>query len=117
MTLEDKLLSQIKKQKDYISDAKSQISVLSKQINNWNTIIKNLEEQIKNTKTKNGIEVSDHSIVRYLERVYKLNLSDIKSEIIPKDLESKMLINGNGTYKINGVKYVVKDYKLITIID
>jgi len=44
--------------------------------------------------------VSDHAVIRYMERVLGLSFYDIKKEIAP----DKLLSMGDGKYPIDGTK-------------
>ncbi len=62
------------------------------------------------------VEVSDHAVVRYLQRVYKLNLSNIKSEIATPELLKKVVERGDGTYSIGNFSVIVSDGVAVTIL-
>jgi hypothetical protein len=46
------------------------------------------------------IVVSEHAILRYLERVRGIDLDDIKKEILPEHVEAQVRTLGNGTYPV-----------------
>lgn len=50
------------------------------------------------------IIVSDHAIIRYMERVMGLNFYDIKKEIVSDKLSSILQDCGDGKYPIEGTK-------------
>jgi len=60
--------------------------------------------------------VSEHALLRYLERKYNLDLEDIKREILTNDNVIMIKNMGNGKYPISdGLKAVVKNNTVITI--
>ena len=61
------------------------------------------------------ILVSDHAMIRYLERVELLDTNRIKTKLIKK--YEKLIIDNNGTINIheNDMTIVVEDFKFITI--
>jgi len=60
--------------------------------------------------------VSDHAIVRYLERVKGLDIDAIRKELLPDDVRQATLM-GNGYYPVNGTHKVrVKDGVVITVL-
>lgn len=60
--------------------------------------------------------VTEHAILRYLERVKGLNLEEIESEILcEKVLSLVERLGGNGTYPADGFSVVMKDRVIVTI--
>lgn len=76
----------------------------------------NLNKQCELDKRK--ITISEHGLLRYLERVKGIDIEAIKKEMIPEELlelsdhEIKDL-----NYEKIGLKYVVKGNKIITVIN
>lgn len=61
-------------------------------------------------------KISDHAVVRYLERVKGMDIAAIKKEILPDDVAAKTKIGGNGYYPVNGQHKVrVKNGTVITV--
>lgn len=60
--------------------------------------------------------VSDHAIVRYLERVACIPRSSIEREILSPELEDVVKQLGDGTYPVNGFRVVVEDNTVVTIL-
>tara|TARA_R110001599_G_scaffold39930_3_gene121671 strand:- start:452 stop:832 length:381 start_codon:yes stop_codon:yes gene_type:complete len=78
--------------------------------------IKSKEKDIeKLTKGKNTI-VSEHAILRYLERVCGMDIENIKTLILNDEFKAlNSLANGEGTIKMNDIEYVLKNNVIITI--
>lgn len=61
------------------------------------------------------IKVSDHALVRYMERGLELDLDTIREQIVPQVLTQLVhQVGGTGEFTIGGVKYVVRNYCLVT---
>lgn len=60
------------------------------------------------------IKVTEHGVLRYLERVKGVDVNEIKNEMVPKELEE--VAKKNGSYEINGLKYIVQDGHIVTVI-
>ncbi|PRY29831.1 hypothetical protein CLV58_12593 [Spirosoma oryzae] len=61
------------------------------------------------------IKVSDHALVRYMERGLEIDLDTIRQQIVPQLLTQLVhQAGGNGEFTIEGVKYVVRNYCLVT---
>ncbi|MFA5216285.1 hypothetical protein [Sulfuricurvum sp.] len=79
--------------------------------------IKEVEEKIHKLKGANEtIIVSEHAILRYLERVYKLDLEKIKHEILPDRIAAQAKVIGNGRYGVIDHTLLIKDNVVVTVI-
>lgn len=65
-----------------------------------------------------SIKITDHALVRFLERVHKIDVKKLRAAVLTKH-QQKMGEMGDCeiTIKSNGLKYVIKDKTLITIVD
>lgn len=97
------------------NELKEQISLLQ---NNLKLITENKNKlllQIKNYNNKD-IEITEHAIIRYLERYKRLNIEDIKKEIINEDIKQKILYLGNCTFPNGKFKLKVINKKIVTVL-
>ena len=79
--------------------------------------IKEVEEKIHKLKGANeNIIVSEHAIIRYLERVYRLDLEKIKQEILPERIAAQAKIIGNGRYGVIDHTLLIKDNVVVTVL-
>ena len=78
--------------------------------------IQSLEAQIKKLKdkTKEPI-VSEHAMLRYIERVIGVNLDDIRTKILTPEVKTMIDTLGNGKFPIEGGRIVVKDRTVVTV--
>jgi len=61
--------------------------------------------------------VTEHAILRYLERTMDLDMDEIKNKILSESTVEQIKILGNGKYPIGGGrKVVVKDMTAISVI-
>jgi len=118
-----KLSTELRLLKNHEDNLISKRKVLQNNINNnvneCKTIkinIKEKQQEIKRlSKGKNTI-VSEHAILRYLERVCDLDIENIKGLIINDDFKKlNLLIKGDGIIKKDGVEYILKDNVIITV--
>ncbi len=64
-----------------------------------------------------AVRVSDHAIIRYLERALNLNIGDIRREICSRDTEGSILTLGNGRYPIGDqLQIVVENNVVVTVV-
>lgn len=79
--------------------------------------INTIERQIAEEELKEKPYLSDHAIVRYLERVQNVDIKQIKSSIItPEIREMVEKLGGTGEFPNGDFKVVIKDYVVLTII-
>ncbi len=80
----------------------------------------------------NYIFISDHALVRYMERIenilllgstdaekllsYPGDLGYFRKKVLPKELQKKILKDDKGWYRQGQITYIVKNLTLITII-
>jgi TolA-binding protein len=97
------------------SKIEGDIESLDMERNRINKEMVNKREQLKEIKAKitsihehnKDLLVSEHAIIRYLERVEGFNFHEIRHKIITEKLKEQFKVLGNGTYPIDG-KFSVK---------
>lgn len=65
---------------------------------------------------KREIDIGDHAILRYLERVRKIDIDVVRNEIQTEELKKQIEDCETGLIEINGIGYVVKEGRIVTII-
>ena len=81
--------------------------------------IDSLKQQKSMIQSKVGKEVtvSDHALLRYIQRIYEIDTDEIEAKIRNK-INPWFQQVGDGTYKVdNGIKMVVKNGNVLTVID
>lgn len=53
-------------------------------------------------------KVSDHAVLRYLERKYNLNVKDIKQEMLTKEVRQAIKVGATRVF-IDGVQYCIAE--------
>lgn len=80
--------------------------------------IKRLKEEMKKIDDTTQIKVSEHAMLRYLERVHGLDLKNAEETIVTDKLKSMVdTLGGSGTYPIDGFQVVMKNYTITTVIN
>lgn len=76
----------------------------------------NVRAQMDRLVPQGEIVYSDHAVIRYLERIKKMDLDAIREEIVPPAFR-KMLeqLGGSGTVRVNGYKVIVRNNVVITV--
>lgn len=96
-----------------VSDTQKKASQKKKELDELEITLSKLDNTHK-------IGVSDHAIIRYLERVKSIDLALIKAEIITEKVVKLIhYFKGNGTFPSgeSGISYIVKDYVIVTILN
>lgn len=69
-------------------------------------------------RTANRLVVTEHALLRYLQRVEGIDLEAVCQAIATPELEHAVATLGNGKYPIgNGVRVTVIDRKVVTVIE
>jgi len=108
-----KLNTELNEKERQLDNLKLSNSRISKEITAVQFEIKKLKDQMDNVKS-GKVVVSEHALLRYLERFREIDLNLIEDEIISKIQPS--LISSTCVVKSNGVKYVIKDNVVVTIV-
>lgn len=64
----------------------------------------------------NDIVITDHALVRHIERVMCIDTDVWKQSVIPEELKEKIKSKGDGVYYFKDLKFVIKNNALLTII-
>lgn len=111
-----KLQSLMVKQKSEIDLIKRERQLADERLAVAERNLKKIEEEMKKLKNGNKIIVSEHAILRYLERTMELDIKAIEKEILTDETLKQYRTLGNGKYPIsNGCKAVIKDNVVITV--
>lgn len=65
----------------------------------------------------NSLIISDHAVLRYLERVNGMDLDKVRKEIVPQQLHTALEMANyiDGRYLVGGFMYVIKNKTLVTV--
>lgn len=75
-----------------------------------------LKEKIeKRVERKINLKITEHGLLRYIERVKRVNIDSIKGEIL--DIFEKEDFRKNGVFEKDGVRYIIQGNKVVTVIN
>lgn len=114
MFIKSKIDLEVEKLESQLNDLRDNKRSIEKQIENLINEIKNKKQLNETIKNKNFI--TDHAIIRFLERKKYINIKQIKEEILTPGLVQAILY-GAHSYKEDRYEYIIKQGKVITIID
>lgn len=100
-----------------LDEVSKEFKILSKNKSELEEYRKFLNSEINRIQNSNKeIIISEHAMLRYIERIKGINLDEIKTEILTPQLLSTVKTMGNGKFPSgNGFRAVVKDNTIITI--
>lgn len=109
------LITKIELEKNNLNAQKktlqNEISIKEKQL-------KKHKEELEKLQLHSGtFIVSEHAIIRYLQRVYKLDLEKLENEILTTELKDKIKTYGSGSYNLDEFGIKVVDNVVVTIFD
>lgn len=111
-----KLQSLLVKQKSEIDLIRRERQLIDERLSTAERNLKKTEDELKKLKTGNKIIVSEHAVLRYLERTMELDLKAVENEILTEETLRQYRTLGNGKYPVsNGCKAVIKDNIVLTI--
>ncbi|MDD2358308.1 MAG: hypothetical protein PHX13_10400 [Thiovulaceae bacterium] len=109
------LISKIETELQYLA---SQMHLVQENISVKNKQLQSYKEQLMKLQTSSKeLIVSEHATLRYLERVYKLDLEKLHREIVPASLKKQISSLGNGTYTSEGFRIRVVDNMVVTVLE
>lgn len=115
-----KLESQLAKQVSEIEASKIEVGNLQKQLAQKEKAAKELREKIAAlaAKKRKEIGITEHALLRYLERVKGMDLAALEQEIITEKIRGLVAeLGGSGQYPSGeGYAVVMKDFQIVTII-
>jgi hypothetical protein len=77
--------------------------------------ISEVERRIDHLKAKE-LTVSDHAVLRFIERVEALPPGEVRSRILTPKLKEMVATLGNGSYPVEGFSVRVQDNVVVTVI-
>ncbi len=97
---------------------KSQKDFIAKEIRSKNEQINSIKSEIAKIKKRSQeLIVSEHAILRYMERVLKLDVAAFANSILTDAVREEHKLIGNGTYSVNNSEYklVIKNNVVVSV--
>lgn len=98
---------------------KQHLSAINQQYTKLLDEKKTVLNQVKRLEAENTeIKVTDHALVRYLERVKGFDIEAVRNEILSEETIGLIReFDGNGTFPCNGYRVVLVDNSVVTVMD
>lgn len=100
-----------------IEATRAEITKKQKEVTAKQRALAKLRKEAAKFKGGLGIKITDHAIVRYLQRVKGLDIEEIEREILnPKITNLVEKLGGSGQYPADGFSAVLKDFHVVSIL-
>jgi len=110
-TRRNKLQAQRKQLNIEIADKQKESSEMKRKIDSFQKEI----EKLKNKKPEKLI-ISEHAMLRFIERVMHIDLTELQKKILPPEKASEIEKFGNCTYNMEDYKITIKDGIVVTVV-
>lgn len=98
--------------------AKDQLDIARQKYDQSNAICKSLKARIASLEVQATMKepiVSEHALLRYLERVRGVDLNEIRQQILGEGTSESIAFARNGRIKKRDVTLIVKDCVVVTV--
>lgn len=95
-----------------------QVKKLQRKFNSTSNELSQLDKKIKNLESSScgDLIVTEHAVIRYIERVMGIDLVQVTSQILTKDVEQMAKSLGSGKFPTgNGFRAIVKGNSIVSV--
>ena len=98
-----------------VRDKHKELNQKNKELNDKKKQLNLILKNIKDIENNNDVVISEHAILRYLERVKGFNLEDIKNEMLDVTTKDTLKVLPVNKIKCDGYNLIIKN-KVITTV-
>lgn len=114
LTKDQKLRNELKSLSDELLKLKKHAAKLSAQILNKEEALKKAKKELEKL-DRTPPKISEHAILRYLERVTGIDMEMIKAAILPKEMEKLVAEGGEGKYNMGTHTITVAGNTIVSV--
>jgi chromosome segregation ATPase len=92
--------------------ADDRIKEIAQHISNIDKLIAGIRRDLKSCK----VGITDHALLRYLERIHGFDVEEVKKRLLTDKLRTSMQMYGKGKITENGITYIFRDNAVVTIM-
>jgi len=98
------------------AEAKARLSTLNGEIGTLTTQVNNLRLELERRNTdKVDARISDHALLRYVERVLEIDVEKLRNHLLSKEIRCAIEA-GAKSVTIDGIKFIVQGKTIVTMI-
>lgn len=105
----ERVEQELKNAQQRLVDVKSEVGQLNEKLKGIRETIKRKESELQS-----DVSITEHALLRYLERVKHIDLEETKREILA-DSEDRIKTFPNCKIKRDGYRLIVKNRKILTV--
>lgn len=109
------ITKELKTAKEKVSSIQGELTAKDREIAQATKRLTEIEKSI-NGKTGNQVVVSEHAMLRYIERVLGIDLEELQQKILPPGNADAISSLGDGTYPIGEHRIKVKSGTIVTVL-
>lgn len=112
------LQSQLTIKESKIASKKAEIGDLQRELNALQVSRDKIKEKINRIKPKTELRVTEHSLLRYLERSLGVDLQEVERMMLedPTLLETRKILDTDGKFPLkDGSRAIIKNSTIVTI--
>lgn len=111
------LQGMLEKEKAYKAASSIQLKELKERDKDHDRKITSLTMQIERLKREDGLILSEHAALRYLQKVELIPIEEIYNKIVTEDIKKMTTVLGDGSFPLGdtGFSIIVKGNVIVTI--
>ncbi|WP_262272827.1 hypothetical protein [Microvirga yunnanensis] len=99
-----------------ISDHQREMTALQGEVAQMEATRRSLLTEVeRRSRPTEDVRITDHALLRYVERVFKIDVDAVRRQILT-DGVAKGIEHGASTITVNGIQFRVKDRSIVTVI-
>lgn len=111
-TMADKIKAELDTLNDQLLSKRAQIKPLQQDVSRLENQIRDLSRDLESAERQP--RVSDHAVVRFLERKHGFDFEDVRASLMPGHIADAIKA-GATSAKVNGCTLVIKDQCVVTV--
>lgn len=115
-TLELKTLqTRLKKAQANLETLREEQRGLSRRMAEACSVVEDLQRKIAVVQDA-GIVITEHAMLRFLQRVRGVDLEQVQREMLPANVEERIRTLGSGLFPVDGFSLRVRDGQVVTVV-
>lgn len=114
MIAENMNITELQAERDRLQRVLGKVEV---ELNDARCALKAVQEELaRRTRPRPNPRLSDHALMRYFERIYKVDLDKVRAEIMTPAVISAIEAGAKAVI-VNGLRMPIENYCIVTVLD